>query len=206
MAETQDPQAALDRVEQEGAADAFRTELESMMAAHPEPVAPDPLCPMPVLRRDHDAQEPGGEAAYHVVTCGAALILDRTIESGPLGADRADAGGIEWWEVKCLGGHVILMPDDEGNGDEVPYGEMGAAGVGMVLTALAGPLEPGMADRWSGQWAKQQAIEMAEREITRLSDLSVASTGQLVTGAKQRAMRAGMAAMIRRFTGIDIDG
>jgi hypothetical protein len=70
-------------------------------------------CQMPVIRREYtDGEE--NEAVDRLGRCGHSLYLT-TAES----KDLMDVGPVDTyttWKVECAAGHVLILPDDEGNG------------------------------------------------------------------------------------------
>ena len=81
------------------------------------------LCPLNVVRKKYDE----ATDTYSPVraTCGEELQVEREggevlLAHGPTGDD--DCGG-PFWKVSCRAGHVLVVPDHEGDDrfDEIPF-------------------------------------------------------------------------------------
>ena len=77
-----------------------------------------PRCGLPVARLSVDDER--DEWVTTIEVCGEQLYLESMTSEwvdwdGPTGPDYAV------WKLTCLSGHVLLVPDDQGNEHEVPF-------------------------------------------------------------------------------------
>jgi hypothetical protein len=79
---------------------------------------PHPRCALPVVRLGIDEEQ--DEWVTTVEVCGEQLYLER-FDSGWIDWDGPGGPDSESWKLTCLGGHVLLVPDDQGNDHEVPF-------------------------------------------------------------------------------------
>lgn len=73
------------------------------------------LCPLSVLRKKYDEATDSYSAV--VGTCGEELFVKREggetlLAHGPVGDDDC---GSPFWSVECRAGHVLVVPDHEGD-------------------------------------------------------------------------------------------
>lgn len=76
----------------------------------------DLKCPMPVLRLDrHDNNDP----PPHLGICDEDLFLVTRNSSQLLAGGPMEIN--DWWRVECGAGHVLMVPDNEGNDYSIPF-------------------------------------------------------------------------------------
>jgi len=82
---------------------------------------PHPRCGLPVVRLEIDDER--DEWVRSVEVCGAQLYLESHNSEwidveGPTGLGDGPV-----WKLTCLGGHVLMVPDDQGNEQfsEMPF-------------------------------------------------------------------------------------
>lgn len=104
----------------------------------------DLCCPLPVLRftwSDDPAAERGPVAVQH---CGQPLHVEHTRTTYLVAGGEMEVAGPSW-QVICEGGHVLLVPDDEGNdnidelGFDVALVQEALVGIGVVASG-GGPI------------------------------------------------------------------
>jgi hypothetical protein len=82
---------------------------------------PHPRCGLPVLRLELDEER--DEWVRKVDICGEQLYLESHTsewisDEGPCGPDDGPV-----WKLTCISGHVLMVPDDQGNEQfsEMPF-------------------------------------------------------------------------------------
>lgn len=79
---------------------------------------PHPRCALPVARLSIDDER--DEWVTTLEVCGEQIYLQR-FESGWVDWHGPGGPDSSVWKLTCLGGHVLLVPDDQGNDHEVPF-------------------------------------------------------------------------------------
>lgn len=98
------------------------------------------VCPLPVLRRTwpEDAGERGPLLVHH---CGSQLFVERVGCTYLLAGGECD-GAPDVWKVTCLNGHVLLLGDDDGNEELIPFDlplvQEALEGIGVIAKAGGG--------------------------------------------------------------------
>lgn len=74
-------------------------------------------CPMPVMRYRYN--EESDTRSSYVGSCGEELFVEHRHGAQLLHGGPMDC--YDWWRVNCNGGHVLMVPDTEGNDYEIPF-------------------------------------------------------------------------------------
>lgn len=69
------------------------------------------LCPMPVVWFRYEEDD---EPTRHIIACDSELYVEKS-DIGTLYTDVVGGEEYDPWKVICTAGHVLVLPNDEGN-------------------------------------------------------------------------------------------